>query len=240
MAVAMRADTGQRAVLRARVLAHGAELRERGERLWAAPSSGEAADRRRSDVMASRVRLLRVLAALPRRERRTRRLARQWLALAEARFSYRMDSHIQAEEQAWRLMRQLPERACTRRDLWDLRDARAEARHVLTRSTASCSPRRSTRRVSPFSPLADQVELLRRIDDELAAIWMGSLLGGGWRYRRAVETLEPWLREIQDTLAAPLPVAELEEITAQWRTRRARLFDDHDPADVIIVERLDR
>jgi hypothetical protein len=69
---------------------------------------------------------------------------------------------------------------------------------------------------------------------------MGALLGGGWRYRRAVQTLDPWLREIQDTLAAPLPVAELEEITAQWRTRRARLFDDHDPADVIIVERLDR
>jgi hypothetical protein len=237
MAVVMRADTGQRAVLRARVVAHAAELRDRGERLRATPPGDETSDQRRSDVMASRERLLTWLTALPRRERRTRRLARQWLALAEDRFSYRLDSHIEAEEQAWRLMRRLPERGCTRRDMWDLRDARTEARHVLITSR---SPRRWTRRVSPFSPLADQDELLQRIDDELAAIRMGALLGGGWRYRRAVQTLDPWLREIQDTLAAPLPVAELEEITAQWRTRRARLFDDHDPADVIIVERLDR
>jgi hypothetical protein len=204
------------------------------QRLRAVAPGGEPWEQRREAVLTSRGCLLPLVTMLPRRELRTRRLTRQWLALGEDRFCYRLDSQIQAEEQAWQLMRRLPERGCTQRAMWELHDARTEARHVLTKTTTPARPRRW---VSSFCPLADQDELLRPIDGELATIRMGALLGAGWRYRRAVQTLDPWLREIQEKLADPWPVAELEEITAQWRTRRARLFDDDDPADVIVVER---
>ncbi len=65
-------------------------------------------------------------------------------------------------------------------------------------------------------------------------------MSGGQRARDARAHLLPRLERTLATLDTPHTVAALEEIAAQWRQRRAVYRDNHDWADVIIVDPIPR
>ena len=95
------------------------------------------------------------------------------------------------------------------------------------------------------SPLGDQVELRWRIGSEIALIRTEYLYGvAAAQWRPAATKLLPWLEYAHAWLALPRSVAELDQLAAAWRARRAGFlppaYATNDWAELILVEHVPR